>query len=244
MAQASTLPGGRTAVPYARRLVTDAERQLLGLQRNLVIEWITSGDAVDAARRYLRFHGVDDDPRDVCNEAWVRLTASLDRRTEPLPSVTSESDAAAYCSRVLDNLVRDRRRAASRRSSTSLDELGEIALPMTTGDASAPVLDRVMVEQLLLAVAARGPQMVRCAGCPAEVVVATALECLHMVLAGDEGGDRGRDWFDRVLHTALVRVDSSERSDRAQDQRKSRCGRCVTELLGTVMHEIIGGPDE
>jgi len=101
-----------------------------------------------------------------------------------------------------------------------------------------------LVEQLLLAVAARGTHMVRCQGCPPELVVTTAMECLHMVLAGDDGGDRGRDWFDRVLHTALSRVDTSDRSDRAQDQRKSRCGRCVTDLLGATMNEILGGNDE
>ena len=224
--------------------MTEGERQLLDLQRQLVLEWIASGDAVDAANRYLRFHGLNDDPNEVCNEAWIRLTSSLDRRVEPLPNVTSSSDAAAYSSRVLDNLVRDRRRAASRRASVSLEGLNELALPAMTGDATSPIVDRVMVEQLLLAVAARGTHMVRCQGCPPELVVTTAMECLHMVLAGDDGGDRGRDWFDRVLHTALSRVDTSDRSDRAQDQRKSRCGRCVTDLLGATMNEILGGNDE
>ena len=219
--------------------MTETEQRLLAAQRALIESWITSPDARITASRYLRWRNLDVDPTEVCNEAWVRLTASLDRRAEPLPAVTTSADAAAYCARVIDNLVRDRRRSALRTEADPLEGIPELALPSTTHTDG--VLDRIMVEQLLHLVAHRGTAGITCEGCPATVVVATALEVLHMVLAGDDGGDRGRDWFDRIVHTALARVDEVERNERAQDQRKSRCGRCVIDVLANAMRDIAGG---
>lgn len=210
------------------------------MQQSLIEEWVASDEARAAAERYLRWRGLDGDPAEICNETWMRLTASLQRRDEPLPAVTSISDAAAYCSRVIDNIVRDRRRATMRSAASPLDGTAELTAATGGTAHESQVLDRVMVEQLLHFVAAHGLDGVRCDGCPPAVVVATALEVLHMVLAGDEGGDRGRNWFDRIIHTALTRVDGVDRSERAQDQRKSRCGRCVVDLLGAAMREITG----
>jgi hypothetical protein len=235
-----TLPARHRRVAYHLTLVTDSERQLLATQQSLIEEWIASDEARAAAERYLRWRGLGGDPAEICNEAWMRLTGSLQRRDEPLPAVTSINDAAAYCTRVIDNIVRDRRRAALRAASSPLDGLAELTAATGGSTHESQVLDRVMVEQLLHLVASRGVGDVRCDGCPPAVVVATALEVLHMVLAGDEGGERGRDWFDRIVHTALGRVDGGDRTERAQDQRKSRCGRCVVDLLGSAMREITG----
>lgn len=235
----ATLPAGHGRVAYHLALVTETEQRLLAAQRALIESWITSSDPRTTASRYLRWRNLNVDPNEVCNEAWMRLTASLDRRTEPLPAVTSSADAGAYCARVIDNLVRDRRRIALRTEADPLEGIPELALPSAAN--TDRVLDRVMVEQLLHLVAHRGTSGITCDGCPATVVVATALEVLHMVLAGDDGGDRGRDWFDRIVHTALSRVDEAERNERAQDQRKSRCGRCVIDVLAAAMCDITGG---
>lgn len=230
-------------VLYDARHVNDFDARLLGVQRELVETWLASEAAIRTAERYLRWRGVDADPTDVCNEAWVRMQESLDRRDVPLPSVTSADAAAAYCARVIDNLVRDRRRSLTRQQVDPIDEFRELA--SHTGVSSEDrVLDRMMVEQLLHVVARLGAQHRSCDGCPQAVVVATALEVIHMVLGGDDGGTRGRDWMDQIIHAALARVDQTERTDRAWDKRKSRCGRCVVELLAEAMNELTGGGDE
>lgn len=221
--------------------MSDLARDLLQRQRSLLADWLASEAAVSTAKRYLRWRALDDDPTEVCNEAWVKVTAALDRRTVPLPDVATVDDAAAYAARTIDNLVRDRRRRLTRRGDARVEDLPELVL--TTGDDGheTRVVDRVLLEQLIEVIGRRAVTPPTCAGCPGTVVVATALEVVHMVLAGDEGGDRGRAWIDRLIHTALERTDGhSAASDRAQSQRKSRCGRCVIEVLSDALSELLG----
>jgi DNA-directed RNA polymerase specialized sigma24 family protein len=234
----------RRGLAYHLCRVKASDAHLLGLQRDLIEAWLASDAAVRTAERYLRWRSVDADPAEICNEAWVRLNGSMKHRDSPLPAVTTTDDAAAYCARVIDNLVRDRRRAAHRRRIDPLDDFQDLATGTGVSTSEERVLDRMLIEQLLHVVADMGTRTAPCEGCPRAVVVATALEVVHMVLAGDEGGPRGREWMDQHIHTALARVDSAERTERAWDKRKSRCGRCVVELLGAAMAEVTGDVDE
>jgi DNA-directed RNA polymerase specialized sigma24 family protein len=222
-------------------MLSDLAHDLLQRQRALIAEWLASESAASTAKRYLRWRGLDDDPNEVCNEAWVRITAALDRRGAPLPDVATVDDAAAYAARTIDNLIRDRRRRLARRGDARVDDIPELVL--TTGDdgPETRVVDRVLLEQLIEVLGRRAAAPPSCAGCPGAVVIATALEVVHMVLAGDEGGDRGRAWIDRLIHTALERTDAHvPASDRAQSQRKSRCGRCVVDVLSDALREVLG----
>jgi DNA-directed RNA polymerase specialized sigma24 family protein len=221
--------------------LSDLAHDLLQRQRALIAEWLASETATSTAKRYLRWRGLDDDPTEVCNEAWVRITAALDRRGHPLPDIATIDDAAAYAARTIDNLIRDRRRRLTRRGDTRVEDIPELVL--TTGDDGheTRVVDRVLLEQLIEVIGRRAATPPGCVGCPGTVVVATALEVVHMVLAGDEGGDRGRAWIDRLIHTALERTDGhAAASERAQSQRKSRCGRCVIEVLSDAMRDLLG----
>ena len=222
-------------------MLSDLVHDLLQRQRTLIAEWLASEPAVITAKRYLRWRTLDDDPAEVCNEAWVRITTALDRRAAPLPDVATLDDAAAYAARTIDNIVRDRRRRLTRRGDAHVEDLPELLLTAGDDGHEAHVVDRVLIEQLLVIVASKAGAPDRCPGCPGEVVIATALEVLHMVLAGDEGGDRGRAWIDRLIHTPLERTDAhTPASDRALDQRKSRCGRCVIDLLSAALRELLG----
>lgn len=221
--------------------LSELAHDLLQRQRMLIAEWLASEAAVTTAKRYLRWRSLDDDPTEVCNEAWVRTTTALDRRSAPLPDVTTLDDAAAYAARTIDNIVRDRLRRLTRRGDAHVEDLPELLLATGDDGHEARIVDRVLIEQLLVIVASKAATPDRCPGCPGAVVVATALEVLHMVLAGDEGGDRGRAWIDRLIHTALERTDAhTPASDRAGDQRKSRCGRCVIDLLSAALRDLLG----
>lgn len=211
-------------------------------QRSLVEQWLASGDARLTARRLTKRRCLDVDADELIHDAWIRVTTAFSRRNEPFPDMTDDRSAARYGARILDNLTRDR--LGSMRSHTGesieLADGGEVFQLGTNGGESV-VVDRMVVEQLLHAVARRGDAGTTCAGCQSTVVVAATLEVIHMILNGDEGGDRGRTWFDKVLRTALDRVDPHHpRSKAAADQRISRCGRCISLLLAVGYGDING----
>jgi hypothetical protein len=221
--------------------------EVIERQRRLLLDWLSSDDAVSTAGRLLRRRDLDAPADDLINEAWVRIVASLERRSQPLPDLDTPASAARYAARVLDNLARDRLRARITRREVSLEQamLGTASTSVGSGSPGPEqaAVDRILLEQLLHAVAHRAVDGVRCAGCPGEVVAAAALEVIHMVLLGDEGGERGRSWMDRVLRSAIERVDPAHPvSPGARDQRVSRCGRCASDLLAAGMADLMGAP--
>lgn len=208
----------------------------LARQRALLDAWLQSDDALDTARRLLGRRGLNASPADLVNDAWLRITESIARRTEPYPELTEPRQAARFGARVLDNLSRDRLRSQARRREVELFDA-------FTDERSDPAATdtRMMLEQLLASVAVRAEEPEPCPGCPDEVVVAAALELVHLVLAGHDGGDRGRTWIDQMLYLALDRVDGGvKRSEAAASQRKARCGRCIDGLLRAAATDLVG----
>lgn len=208
----------------------------LAQQRALLDAWLQSDDAMATARRLLARRGVDASPADLVNDAWVRITESIARRTEPYPDLTEPRHAARFGARVLDNLSRDRLRSGVRRREVELlDTFADERSDQAASDT------RMMLQHLLAAVAARAEQLEPCPGCPDEVVAAAALELIHLVLTGHDGGDRGRTWIDQMLYLALDRVDGGvSRTDAAASQRKARCGRCIDGLLRAGAADLVG----
>lgn len=232
--------------PRVERPLDDPIRER---QRRLLLDWLSGDDATTTADRLVRRRSLDIPADDLINEAWLRIVTSLERRTSPLPDLDSPAQAARYGARVLDNLARDRLRTLITRREVSLEQamLGSTsaASPSTdrAGGHEDAVTDRVLLEQLLHAVAQRAVDGVRCVGCPGEVVAAAALEVIHLVLLGDDGAERGRTWIDRMLRRAVERVDPLQPSSpAAQDQRVSRCGRCAADLLAAGMSDLMGAP--
>lgn len=241
------VPPVRSAFGFGRRSedrhnrVYSAEMNLAA-QRELVLEWLETTEARSATQAILRKwtsvpFGVDD----LLNDAWLRLTATFDRRTEPYPDLSDSSSVSRFCLRVIDNLARDRMRSVRRRAEVAMDES---VISTLDGDFSL-VEQRVMLHGLIEVLGRTRADDLECPGCPREVVVATALEVVHLVLVGHDGESIGRTWMDRLMHTALDHViNANELSYDARNQRKSRCGRCVESLLSRSYTVLIGGSDE
>ena len=143
--------------------------------------------------------------------------------------------------RVLDNVCRDRRRTANRRAETpgvSLENLPEEeSQPSVLGLVDGPEV----MEALLRKVGELAGAGFTCPGCNREVAAAMALEVVHIALSGRPVDGNGRTWLDRLLHTALLNVEGDlGRSETAQNQRKSRCGRCAVELLESAARLVTG----
>lgn len=214
-------------------------------QRALLESWVQSPEALQLASAVIRRRGLEQSPAELISEAWLRIMRSFENRTEPLPSMSSSQEAARYGARIIDNLCRDHARRSMRRRETSLDLMLE-----SRGDSAAPSIApiedadaRLMLEQVLIALGRTIESGFRCPGCPNHIAASTALEVIHMVLAGEDGDTRGRTWLDQLMYVALEKVDPqpAEKSPSAQSQRKSRCGRCVTELLNTALTVTLGG---
>ncbi len=214
-------------------------------QRDLLLEWFKSADARKFCEATARRHRLNLEADELISEAWLKLTRSFKARTEPLPAMSTTEEATRYGARIIDNLCRDIARKNLRRKETSLEVM------MTgTGNEPAPTLNptedadtRMLLEQVLIVLGRNIEKGFTCPGCPNHVAAATALEIIHMVLVGGDGASQGRNWLDQLLYAALEKVDPqpAQRSDSARTQRKSRCGRCVTELLTSALTTTLGG---
>ena len=210
-------------------------------QLTLLEQWLQTEEAARYASIFSRRASLNDDGADIIAEAFLRVTDSMKRRTEPHPSMNSAVDAARYGMRVLDNVCRDRARVQRRAAETSLGSM-EIVETESPGSAPLGVIDRPeFLAELLRAVGLRAEMGFICPGCNHSVVAAMALEVVHLALSGNPVEGIGRTWLDRLLHTALVNVEGDlGRSEVAQNQRKSRCGRCAVELLEAGARDVIG----
>jgi hypothetical protein len=206
-------------------------------QRQLFTEWLTSADARQCARRLVDRYRIPTEADDVLSECWARLSTALHRRGEPYPGIVDAKTATKFAYRALDNLCRDLARTSRRRG--DLVSLDEDKVVLFGADHYGSVEQRLLLEQLLVAVGRIVAEHRHCAGCPAEVAAAAALEAVHLMLRGDIGDESGRAWLDRILYQALDNVDGNdERSPEARRQRKSRCGRCASELLAEGLVQL------
>lgn len=199
-------------------------------QRQLFTAWLTSTDARLCAKRLVSRYGVPAEAEDVLSESWVRLSSALQRRGDPYPGILDVQTATRFAYRTLDNVCRDLARANRRRG--EVVPLHDDKVVLFGADHYGSIEQRLLLEQLLATVGRMAAEHRHCAGCPAEVAAATALEAIHLMLRGDVGDESGRTWLDRILYQALENVDGNDnRTAEARRQRKSRCGRCASELL-------------
>jgi len=203
--------------------------------------WLGTDEARRHAGIFARRAGIGNEADDVVAEAYLRVSDAMGRRSEPHPSMSEESHAARYAMRVLDNVCRDRRRTANRRAESpgvALENLPEeTSQPTVLGLVDGPEV----MEALLRKVGELAVAGFTCPGCNREVAAAMALEVVHIALSGRPVDGNGRTWLDRLLHTALLNVEGDlGRSETAQNQRKSRCGRCAVELLESAARHVTG----
>lgn len=212
-------------------------------QLRMIQLWLGTAEARRHAAVFARRSGLGNEADDVIAEAYLRVSDAMSRRTEPHPSITEMSDAARYTMRVLDNVCRDRRRAINRRAETHSAQLDNIAVGSGIEETFALPGGPEIMMKLLHAVGQTAEEGFTCPGCNREVAAAMALEVVHIALSGHPVDGTGRTWFDRLLHAALLNVEGDlGRSETAQNQRKSRCGRCAVELLETAARRVLGRP--
>jgi DNA-directed RNA polymerase specialized sigma24 family protein len=96
-----------------------------------ILAWVRSEAGRGAAARLVRKYGLTEEPLDLVSIASEKITASLSRRTERIPSVDTNEDATRYAYRTMSNLAIDlgRRR---RNESSAIFSIAAIA-PTTIG---------------------------------------------------------------------------------------------------------------
>lgn len=205
----------------------------LSRQREVILAWFGTSECQTWCAVCARRAGLTSDMAgDVRSETWVRVSQSLNRRSEYFPEMLDISAAHRYAARACERTAIDLSRSARRRS---------VALTVDDDDVDPASLDAVnalftsvMVDQwrrTLMSVVRAGHT---CSGCSDDVVVATALRILNSFAMGDRGSMRD------LLYEAMAEADDRMRDDRdaATRQRKSRCGRCVVALLRSTAEQM------
>lgn len=211
-------------------------------QAGLILNWLISEDAERAARSIVARHRLPLESQDLVHLAWIRITTSFSARGEPLPSVHGALDAARYGYRVLSNLALDHLRSERRRA-----EILDRGFESMSGSVTSPeehVLGLAYFEEVLRRSSTRRIESGNCGGCSPDKIRSIALLVVQSIAleVGATGptGDapqRGRDWMDRIVDSAIGRVSGEGDSARAR-KRASRCKACVRGFLVEVLEQM------
>jgi hypothetical protein len=219
--------------------MSDGEQPLwdLAAQVKAMESWLTGPDGQRAASRLIRKYGLPDDPRDIASAALLRIRGLVRRRTGPLPSITSPEEAARYAYRAVSNTAIDLARRSTREKAMLMNvSLLSPAAPSVESEATATIFVEAMFAKVSEIVA----RNVSCPGCQQQIVLAATTEILHLVLIeGESDGIRGQTWFDDVIYETVDRFTQGMAIlPAARRQRKSRCKRCVMELISLGLSEM------
>ena len=201
-----------------------------------MLAWVRSEAGRDAAARLVRKYGLAEEPLDLVSITSEKINASLSRRTERIPSVYTNEDATRYAYRTMSNSAIDlgRRR---RNESSALSSIAAIA-PTTLGTEQT-VISQVFIEELFSALHRVSNKGFQCPACNNKITYAAATEVLHFALIEGSDAVAGESWFDDVINSVINRYESGmSRSTAAQRQRRSRCKKCVMQLLQASLNHI------
>lgn len=208
----------------------------LNHQRDAMLAWAVSEDGLDAAARLARKYGLPDEPADLVALTYERLATAMQRRSERLPSVNSDDEAARYTYRTMANLAIDLARR-KRRESMALVSIARITPTQPGTDQTAT--SEVFIEELFSALHRVTASGFTCKSCDSRVTYAAATEVLHLALLEGSDAAVGQSWFDDVIHSVVDRYYTGmSKTKTAQRQRRSRCRRCVMELLQAALSAI------
>lgn len=209
----------------------------LAAQVTAMENWLTSPAGGLAATRLVRKYGLTEDPRDIVGTALLRIRGLATRRTSTLPSVNSHEEAARYAYRTVSNVTIDlaRRNTREKAMLVSVSVLAPDT-PSVESEATA----KVFVETMFAKVSEIVSRETSCPGCQQHIVLAATTEILHLVLIeGDADGARGQSWFDDVIYETVDRYTRGmDLLPAARRQRKSRCKRCVMDLIALGLVEL------
>ncbi|MGA0710686.1 MAG: hypothetical protein ACO3O7_08365 [Ilumatobacteraceae bacterium] len=198
-------------------------------QFEAMMRWSRSQSGLEAAIRLARKYGISEDSHDLVAMTTEKLTAAFSRRTERLPNVVSDEGAIRYAYRSMANLAIDLARR-QRSESNALVSLARIT-PVPHGPDQS-VTSQVFIEELFTALHQVTSNGFTCSACNDRVTYAAATEVLHLALLEGSDAAVGETWFDDVIYSVVDRYEGGmSKSSAAQRQRRSRCKRCVMELL-------------
>ena len=205
-------------------------------QCEAMLAWVRSEAGRDAAARLVRKYGLAEEPLDLVSIASEKINASLNRRIERIPSVGTNEDATRYAYRTMSNLAIDLGR---RRRNESSALLSIAAIAPTTLGTEQTVISKVFIEELFFALHHVSNKGFRCPACNNKTTYVAATEVLHLALIEGSDGAAGQSWFDDVIYSVVDRYElGMSRSMSAQRQRRSRCKKCVMQLLQAALTHI------
>jgi len=207
--------------------------------RDAVLAWLATSDALLAARRLVQRYSLQLEPDDLVSQTRVTLIERMSRRTTPLVGDDVERAAVRFAARCMSNVAIDIARKSTRDKRQQVELANLLPQRASTEDH---VEAAVFIEQL----AARVNELMRegatCAGCQKEVVFAATTEVLQLVLIeGASGDDTTRDnaWFDDAIETVIDRTSpGASQLPAARRKRRVRCKHCVMELLGSALRRM------
>jgi hypothetical protein len=208
----------------------------LSQQRDTMLAWAVSEVGSAAAHRLARKYGLINEADDLVSMTLEKITRSFARRPEPLPDVENDDQAIRYAYRAMANLAIDLARR-KRQESKALVSVARITPTQTGTDQTAT--SQVFIEELFSALHRVTSSGFTCNACNDRVTYAAATEVLHLALLEGSDAAVGQSWLDDVIYSVVDRYEiGMSRSAAAQRQRRSRCRRCVMELLQAALSTI------
>jgi len=208
----------------------------LAQQRDAMLAWAISEVGSAAAQRLARKYGLNNDADDLVSMTLEKITRSFARRPEPLPDVGNDDQATRYAYRAMANVAIDLARR-KRQESKALVSVARITPTQPGTDQTAT--SQVFIEELFSALHRVTSSGFTCKACNDRVTYAAATEVLHLALLEGSDAAVGQSWLDDVIYSVVDRYEiGMSRSAAAQRQRRSRCRRCVMELLQAALSAI------
>jgi len=205
-------------------------------QLEAMLVWLHSEPGRLSARRLIRKYGLTEDADDLVSMVIEKLSASLARRDMPIHGIANEDQAVRYAYRAMANQAID---LARRRHSESVALVSVARLAPSLPGTENTVTSQVFIEELFVSLHRVVSEGFACPSCREQVTYAAATEVLHLALLEGSDAALGQSWLDDVIYGVVDRYETGmNKSAAARRQRRSRCRRCVMELLQAALAAI------
>lgn len=205
----------------------ESVRWNLSTQISAILGWFESRESALWSEVCCRRYGIPSDMAgDVHSESWIKVRSALSRRSEQFPQLHDQVSGNRYAARSMQRTAIDIARTVRRIESRS-QVMDDQLLDPAVLEQMRQVDDSVTIERWRRSVVIHARHDLNCSGCPHDVVFAAALKLLALMQIGDQGS------ISDLMYEVLQDIDDdfpAEKSDAAR-QRKSRCTRCVLNLL-------------
>ena len=205
----------------------ESVRWNLSTQISAILGWFETRESALWSEVCCRRYGIPSDMAgDVHSESWIKVRSALSRRSEQFSQLHDQVSGNRYAARSMQRTAIDIARTVRRIESRSQVMDDELLDPAVL-EQMRQVDDSVTIERWRRSVVIHARHDLNCSGCPHDVVFAAALKLLALMQIGDQGS------ISDLMYEVLQDIDDdfpAEKSDAAR-QRKSRCTRCVLNLL-------------